>query len=581
MPTISPNLIPVVSPGSLFNVLTTDTSINIRWLTPNDPVLFEALNRPSADIAVRQLIIAKALDQLNLRLSHQANFPFLIPAKVDVGTSELFLPTSWIWDLHASLPKKWEQLRLTKIKRRSGSNSTTDGFTGQVRLIFSGREQNSSADTSLFYADYTIESNLSFQIARVNPVTTSEEADAVGSGEVSTIGGFIIFRTLDTSDSDVQAFFEGIAPPTGGTDADSDGIFDAPAEYDIVDTPPGGETQEDDFSMLPMDHGTGTLVSSAWNAIPSLDSDANTWLTTFNYPFRIEADRESSSPIVVTIPLPLFTEFNLCVPCGDEPTGDISGEFSPVWVSKIRRCDDTSDKIEFFFATYNVKSGSESTTPIEFATLTLQRDFDAGRIVAIEPINDLLLADEADEENFLQGFGRGHVKLSTLWGGTSDDIDDFFDAFSTIVDDPADVIFTKDSTIIGAPGTLSRYSRTTPTVGQSAALAGTTSRRDIPVNPSDSNRYVTEQDQGLGDTIDFRDVSGFTSNPDIDEIAYAGSLTHKNFVLIVDSNGDNHNYNDDILPRIRHILGRDPVFGDVWFDGTRFKTFAPNGTWLG
>ena len=132
MPTINPLLIPRISAGNLFDQLTTNTSINIRWVTALDPVFFEAINRPIADVAVRQLIIAKTLDAINLRLSHQALFPFLIPAKVDVGTTEIELPGSWIWDLHASLPKKWENVRLAKIKRISGTNGVTSGFTGKL-----------------------------------------------------------------------------------------------------------------------------------------------------------------------------------------------------------------------------------------------------------------------------------------------------------------------------------------------------------------------------------------------------------------------------------------------------------------
>jgi len=82
MPTISPALVPTVTPGNLFDRLTQDTTLNIRWLTATDPVLFEALNRPMADIALRQLIIAKAVDALQLRLSFQNLFPFLITTKV-------------------------------------------------------------------------------------------------------------------------------------------------------------------------------------------------------------------------------------------------------------------------------------------------------------------------------------------------------------------------------------------------------------------------------------------------------------------------------------------------------------------
>lgn len=581
VPTISPSLIPTVSPGTIFTQLTTDDSLNIRWISINEPVHFSVMNRPIADVAVRQLIMAKALDALNLRLSHQSNFPFLTVAKVDTGTTEFDLPASWIWDLHASVPKKWENLRLAKIKRISGTNSDSAGeITGKLRLIFTANEQGSAVEVSLFQADYQIDSILSFQVLRLSVVTASEESNAVDAGESETITGFLIFRTLDTTDQTVIDFFTALAPPVGGTDADADGLFDSPEVYEIVNSVAGGELTEDDFSLSAINHGTGILVASAWNAIPSLDSDVNTWLATFNFPFRLSATRQSFSPITVTIPSPLFSEFDLCVPCSDEPTGDNSGEFSPVWISKIRRLDTGADRLQFFFATFNIKDDVASVTPIDFATLTLERNSVAGQIVEIEPIDDLQLDESSGQELFRQGFGRGHVALSSLWSGTTSVIDDFFDAFQSVLDDPADVSFTKSSSILGAPGALSRSSRTTPTQGQHEALAGSSARLEVPVHPSDENRYITEQDQGLGDEVDFRLLTGFTENEDIESIAHTGALAHRIVFLTVDSSGDNHSYDTDILPRLRVLFGRDPQAGDQWFDGTILKMFIPAGVWV-
>jgi hypothetical protein len=148
MPTIDPDLIPSIAPGQIFSTLTEQSSLNVRWISPRDPVFFEVMNRPMADIVVRQLIIAKALDALELRLSHQALFPFLITCKVDVGTTNIETPISWIWDMHVSIPAKWEYLRLAKIKRISGVNGTTP--TGSLRLIFTAQEKGSSVEVALF-----------------------------------------------------------------------------------------------------------------------------------------------------------------------------------------------------------------------------------------------------------------------------------------------------------------------------------------------------------------------------------------------------------------------------------------------
>ena len=64
MPVIDSDLVPCIAPGSLFSRFTSDQQINIRWLVPVDPVVWSVLNRPMADIALRQLILAKTLDSL-------------------------------------------------------------------------------------------------------------------------------------------------------------------------------------------------------------------------------------------------------------------------------------------------------------------------------------------------------------------------------------------------------------------------------------------------------------------------------------------------------------------------------------
>ena len=117
MPTISPSIIPSIAAGTLFSRFTTDSELNIRWLTATDPNYFSVLNRPIADVTVRQLILSKAIDALQGSLSHQTYFPFVIQPQLDFGTSFPFIPNNIIWDLHVSLPAKWHDMRLAKIKR--------------------------------------------------------------------------------------------------------------------------------------------------------------------------------------------------------------------------------------------------------------------------------------------------------------------------------------------------------------------------------------------------------------------------------------------------------------------------------
>ena len=138
MPTIDPSLVPCVSPGSLFSRFTDDPTINIRWFVPVDPVTNTVMNRPIADVALRQLILAKTVDALNLRLGHQALYPFLVQAQVNNGTQNVDVPPSWMWDMQASLPQKWENLRLARVKRLSGVNidSNNNEYTGYFCRLF-------------------------------------------------------------------------------------------------------------------------------------------------------------------------------------------------------------------------------------------------------------------------------------------------------------------------------------------------------------------------------------------------------------------------------------------------------------
>lgn len=578
MPTISPNLIPTKAPGSIFDALTGgDETLNIRWLTASDPAYFEALNRPHADLAVRQLVIAKAVDNLELQLGHQALFPFLVQPRIASGGDVSEIPVQWIWGLSVSLPKKWEQLRLAKIMRMSGDNDVTAGYTGVLRFVFSGSVVGSETEVALFYADYEIENDLTYQPSRISIATTDEDNTAIEPSESETVAGFITFRTLDNTLTSIQTFFDLLAPPSDTTDSNADGFFDDPAVYEVVDTVAGGANVTEDFGTTSLNHGTGLLVDNAWNAIPELDSDIQSWLVSMNYPFDADANRTSSGS--VEIPVGLFREFDITAPAGDNPTADTSGLYFPVYISRIERRDASSTQLRFYFATYNVtdevSGGTPSTTPVEFAVLDLDSNLTPGDIVEIVPADNLMLETGSDADNFVQHFGRGHVVLSSLWGGTTTEVADFFAAFEDIVTDPADTSFSAGATRIGSFG-ISRVPKYTPTIGQSQALFGSTSRRDPAVHPDYDNRYVCEQDQGLGQRVDLEAEDGITPNASIDRYGYSGSLCHQMIKLVVDAGNlgsDSGYYDAHILPRLTILLGRAPAFGDIWYNGTRFMMF--------
>lgn len=530
------------------------------------------------------MVLAKAVDYLQLAIGKENLFPFLVAPIVSSGSGYEELPPKWIWDFHASLPKKWENLRLAKIKRISGENSTTNGYTGHLRLIFTANIQNSSVEVAVFYVDYKIDSPLTYQYLRLQVIDSTEETVVIDPGESETVTGFVTFRTLDTNDELVADFLNLLLPPGNMTDSDSNGLYDSPSTYEIVDTIPGGTNVTDDFSELALSHGTGLLTDSAWNAIPQLDNDNQSWLVSFNYPFDAKASRTSTDGIV--IPAGLFREFDIVAPAGDNPTGDSSGTFFPVWVSRIERIGTGSNELRFFFSTYNVTDseigGSPSTSAIEFATLDLVRGYQDGEIVEIVPSENLKLITGGSATNFGQHFGRGHVVLSTLWNKLTSDIDNFFDSFDSIINSPIDTEFSKSSTRISSFG-ISRVPKYVPTVGESRALAGSTARLSNPIYPSDANRYITEQDQGLGNQVDLEAVSGITPNASIDKYGYTGALAHRCVKLTVaaDSLGDNPaTYNNDVLPRLRVLLGRDPKFGDFWYNGTRLM-FYNGDSWQG
>ena len=579
MPTINASLVPTIPPGRLFDRFITDNSINVRWITPQDPVFYEVINRPMADIVLRQLILAKTLDQIDENMGYLAIFPFVTQPQVESASTNYNIPIRIFWDFHVSLPDKWSNLRLARVDRidgDQGGSSTGDNYTGTIRFIFIANERtegtDSSEETAIFYVDYEIDSTLTYQVARVVPADANSGitgfTNSLPVGESNTIGGTVVFATADADDVEISTFYDAVAPASGG------------AEYDVVSTT--GADTGDDFSRSAISHGTGVLTSSAYNAITTLDSDPLNWVESFNYPFDLDADRESDDT-AVTIPNGLFREFSLIAPAADLPTGDTSGTFYPVWISKMER---SSDEITFYFSTYNITDNAPDTsTPIEFATLVVTRSMVGGQVVAIEQLTDLLLASGTAPQIalFTQHFGKGHVVLSKKWDLTGGSVDDLFDDLNEVPGTINSVTFGVSATRISSFG-LCRVPKYIPTKGQSQALAGTAARRDTPVYPSDDNRYVTELDEGLGDQIDLESVSGITTHAAISRYGYAGTRVHQLVNLVIDQSKlpDTNStfYDDEVLPRLTELLGRAPVFGDEWWNGTRFLKF--NGdAWVG
>ena len=570
MPTINPDLVPTINPGDLFDDFTGDSSLNIRWLTAVDPVYFEILNRPLADLALRQLILAKALDDLNVSLGYQAIFPFIIPPQVEDGSTVVDIPIRVFWDFHTSMPVRWTNLRLARIDRLDGSNGST--YDGTLRFIFSAQAAGSvtsTAEVAIFYADYEIDSNLTYQRVRITPATAAAVPGftVISSGSAVTIDGEIIFRTLDQSETTTQAFYDLLAPGTG-------------AQYEIVDST--GDATDPDFDASPLSHGSGMLTSSAFNLITPVDAEPITWLEAFNYPFDMDVTLEANDSSGIIITDGLFREFEITAPAGDEPTNDTTGAFFPVWISKIERDGSASvPTLTFYFSTYGIDP-TDPTNAIEFATLVLTDDMLVGQVVGIVPEDHLF--PNKSSSLFHQEFGRGHVTLSSKWDLTGGEVDAFFGSFPLLVGATSTVTFSASGTRISSWG-ISRVPQYSPTAGQSAALDGTASERTIAIDPSSANRYVVELDEGLGDIVDLDAQSAISSNAAISRYGYMGTRSHKLVHLVVDpdlasTDDDPTFYADEVLPRLRVLLERDPVFGDTWYNGNRFMQF--NGdSWVG
>jgi hypothetical protein len=176
--------------------------------------------------------------------------------------------------------------------------------------------------------------------------------------------------------------------------------------------------------------------------------------------------------------------------------------------------------------------------------------------------------------------GLGYAILSSLWDGTSTLISRWFAAFAANTAADHTVNYGLARARLSSFG-VSRISQYTPTLNQSLALAGSASNLSTPQLPSSSNRFVTELDAGLGNRVDLE--AGSTAEAAIDRYGYTGGLANRIVKLVVDSTkvpNDPNFYDAKIYPRLQTLFGRAPVFGDSWFNGTRFLWF--NGdTWQG
>lgn len=563
MPIIDSGSVPLISPGNIFNVLNGDTYA-IRWIQPTDPVYYTVANRPLSDSVMRQLIIAKAIDNIALRLSHQSNFPFVITPIVVNGALTSGLPLSWIWDCHVSIPQRWEQLKLAKIKRMSGVNST-GSYTGILRFYFTAEESTSGIETYLFYVDYVIDSNLTYQILTINLVT--DETPNLDSSEYTSIDGYVIMRTIDPSDdSTLQSLLDNILYPTvGGT-----------TTGELQDSAAGGASNPSDFDANAVSHGTGVLTASAFNAIPAVDAVIDNWLIATNYPFRTSATRLANGSGPITIPQGLFNEFSIVAPTPDIASTSTTDDVFPVWISKIERMDTSANTIKIWLSTYDINHSDSGYQSIDFASLTLTRSHRKDHVVHISSEASLfpdMAGTGYTATDWEQGFGKGYVVLSKKWGTSalSTEVENMFDAIATHSQIYFD--FNLESTILSAYA-IERSSKNIPTNGQFAALRGSGGDSNP---PSASNPYVVKGDSGLGTAVNL--TIKFGAKEGISNTGYMATHASPLVHLEVDASKETYDYDSDVSPRLKELFGRNLQFGDRWYDGVRLLLY--NGdTWV-
>jgi hypothetical protein len=245
--------IPLVEAGNVLTTLIEDSTIAVRWITESDPSYYDIYNRPFADILIRQLVLSKSLDNLSDKLGFKVQHPFLNQPRVLVNTTSVDLPGSWFHDMLIGLNDSFNNIKLVSIQRLPTSG---DQDTGVMRLVFAGDVVATGltaggpigSEAGLFYADYEIDSSLTYQIVSIEPVTLSEHPNPT----ISRLSGFIFFKTLDTVE--YEDFFNIL-------EADQVSVN----EYEIEDFLIG---EEGDFDEFDVDHGTGLLTVSSYLPVP-------------------------------------------------------------------------------------------------------------------------------------------------------------------------------------------------------------------------------------------------------------------------------------------------------------------------
>lgn len=280
MDRINPDLVPLISPGQLFDRLISDNSISIRILTKDDPAYFEVLNRPTLDLAVRQLMIAKSIDRANLCLSYGAMYPFLIqPTLVENDTP---IPIGWIWDMHLIMPQRYHDLRLAYVIRVDGTNpasfcETGTGtepveYTGTVRLVFCANRDGSVLDYQMFTVDYDIASGNVYQRSRIDTDygTIYGSLNSPETGDINIadyVHGQVTFMTLNVNNADNRFFYDTIAPVSGDI-----------ARYDVA----GSDSS--DYNPAGLSYGSGLLTDGAYNIQDDFVHYDALWNVTFSEP---------------------------------------------------------------------------------------------------------------------------------------------------------------------------------------------------------------------------------------------------------------------------------------------------------
>jgi len=548
MSIINPSYVPLISPGNIFEALNDETNnYAVRWIQPTDPVYYTVANRPISDTVLRQLIISKAIDNISLRLSHQSNFPFIITPIVVNGTNSSGLPLSWIWDMHVSIYYRWENLRLAKIKRTSGTNGT-GSYTGNLRLYFTAEDSTSGIETYLFYIDYDIDSDLTYQICPINMVT--DETPHIDTTSFAAMSGYVLMKTVDFSDSTFISLLTDVLYPPIAPLTETTG--------ELEDSAAGGSSNPSDFDSSSMSHGTGILTLSAFNIIPAVDTIIDNWLIATNFPFRVNLGRQSigSSPLI--IPQGLFYELSITAPAPDLYPSSTDDVF-PVWISKIERNDPAASEITIYFSTYDIEHSASGYKTIQFASLTLartDRQNDIKHITAIAP-----LYYGKTSSDWYQGFGEGHVMLSAKWGSSSlsTEVKAMFDACAANTQDYFE--FNMTQTML-SPYAVHRVPKNIPTNGQFAALKGTLGDSNP---PNSSNEFVVKNDSGLGEAVDLAATYG--SKVGIADIGYKATHAVAFVKLEVTAESDSYDFDTDIKPRLEALFGRTLKFGDFWFNG--------------